>query len=142
MKLLEVEQTLNTSTGFFIGDNVYNIIEDDPDDGTKYKCMCKDTTNHITIASVPKELVPDNFKLYEYKFKDVTGFEDGKVIYAYKKDPMAIKEIQAIIIRCTTRSISFLYRNTGGEHVTALLTPLQVFKEGFVIQAYEKPVIK
>ena len=141
MKLLEVEQTLNTCTGFFIGDNLYTVIEEDPDDTTKYKCMCKDTTNHITIASVPKELVPDNFKLYEYSFKDTKGFEEGNVIYACKKEKLAIKEINAVIIRCTKKAISFLYRNTGGEHITAMLTPIQVLKDGIVIQVYEKPTV-
>src|SRR5574344_2019575 len=130
MTKLEVSKILNTKTSFLIDGNTYTLIMVDADDSTKYKCLCVDTTNGMSITTIPILAVPSYFTQYIYRFANASVFDRDNVIYAYKKTTKVVNEITAIINACTEHGISFTYRNTGGEIVSQMLTPKQVNDEG------------
>lgn len=142
MTNLVVVKKLNTGDHFMIGSIRYTLIVVDPDDSTKYKCLCVDKANSASITKIGIDDVPKSFNQYVYSIDNPEAFDSGTVIFAYKRTVEQINEIQAIVNCCTSKSISFMYRNDGGAHVTQSLTGKQINDSGIVIMAYEKPVIE
>ena len=139
MTTISVEKVLNTNDSFRYNEKRYRIIGDDSADTAKWKCVVTDTTSSTVVGTIDKTLVPNTFILYSYRFKDISSFGFGKVIYLCHKTTTEVVQMNAIIIAYARNSISFAFRDTGGEIRQQMLTAQQIDAESIKLQVYPLP---
>ena len=139
MTTISVEKVLNTNDSFRYNEKRYRIIGEDITDTTKWQCVVTDTTNTTVVGTIDKTLVPNTFILYSYRFKDISSFGFGKVIYLCHKTTSEVVQMNAIIIAYARNSISFAFRDTGGEIRQQMLTAQQIDAESIKLQVYPLP---
>lgn len=139
MTTISVEKVLNTNDSFRYNEKRYRIIGEDTADTTKWRCVVTDTTNSTVVGTIDKTLVPNTFILYSYRFKDISSFGFGKAIYLCHKTTTEVVQMNAIIIAYARNSISFAFRDTGGEIRQQMLTAQQIDAESIKLQVYPLP---
>lgn len=141
MTNLQISKVLNTKEWFVLNGKRCTPIMVDPDDATKYKCVCVDSSNGSTIDSIPIISVPNTFQQFIYMISNYSLFGSGNVIFAYTKTPSEIREIYGIVNACNPSCISFAFKDIGAEIRTQMLTAKQISTGGITIMVYDKPTI-
>lgn len=141
MTNLQVSKVLNTKDSFQLNGKRYTLIMVDPDDSTRYKCMCVDSVNGASIDSILIDIVPTTFQQFTYIITNPSSFVPGNVIFAYKKTVKEIKKLNGIINLCNSTCISFTFKDIGAEVRTQMLTARQIATDEITISVYDNPTI-
>ena len=136
---LQISRLLNTIDIFKISGKIYRIVSEC--DKNHLHCTSIDKYNFPKSVIMSKEDIPLNMQIYEYKIKNPEEFIPGSVIFCYKKEEKEIKKMNAIVINCTTKMISFTYRSNHGEILSIGLTAQQIALKDIIIKKYPDPII-